>query len=309
MLLKALLGIASVLLLTISLQAQSESTSSPSPLQVTVKPTGQQKQFVSPLTNQSISVPELSFDIRNVSQKCVVGISVRTEDKDSEGKVMATGGATFFRQHDGKLNCLEPGQTFRELDRANSLDKYGNPSAKEDVTVDFVLFSDGSTWGPGSDLEQKGYLRGKFDAYRHIQKQNSNQDCSSHADDSRATQSSIERLEIVGYRHVQRTTILAHIHSRPGDTYNEEAVQHDAQALRDSGYFDEVRVRVEDSPDQPNGKIVAFDVKERPVSHGALPRRSSYLSHWGCLIFPLRTTGISDLVAHSIGWAVRSRRV
>ena len=99
----ALLGIASALLLPISLQAQTESTSSPSPLEVTVKPTGQHRQLVSVFTNQSISVPELSFDIRNVSQKCVVGISLRTEDKDSDGKVMATGGATFFRQHDGSI--------------------------------------------------------------------------------------------------------------------------------------------------------------------------------------------------------------
>jgi hypothetical protein len=163
---RALLGIASALLLPISLQAQSESTSSPSPLEVTVTRTGQQKQFVSPFTNQSISVPELSINIRNVSQKCVVGISLRTEDKDSEGKAMATGGATVFRQHNGKVSCLEPGQAFSELDRTNSLDEYGNPSSKKDVTVDFVVFSDGSTWGPGNDSEQKGYLRGKFDAFK-----------------------------------------------------------------------------------------------------------------------------------------------
>jgi len=111
---RALLGIASALLLPFSLQAQSESTSSPSPLEVTIKPTGQQKQFVSLFTHQTISVPELYFDIRNVSRKCVVGISLRAEDKDSEGKVMATGGATFFRQHEGKLSCLEPGQAFSE---------------------------------------------------------------------------------------------------------------------------------------------------------------------------------------------------
>lgn len=142
---RALLGIASALLLALSLQAQSESTSSPSPLEVTVKPTGQQRQLVSLFTHQSISVPELYFDIRNVSQKCVVGISLRTEDKDSEGKLMATGGATFFRQHEGKLSCLEPGQAFSESDRTNSLDESGNPPSKTDVTVDFVIFSDGST--------------------------------------------------------------------------------------------------------------------------------------------------------------------
>jgi hypothetical protein len=177
----ALLGIASALLLPISLRAQAESTSSPSPLEVTLKPTGQHRQLVSVFTNQSISVPELSFDIRNVSQKCVVGISLRTEDKDSDGKVMATGGATFFRQHDGKLSCLEPGQAFSELDGSNVLDEHGNPSSTKDVIMDFVIFSDGSTWGPGNDLEQKGYLRGKFDAYKQIPIQKNEENCNSPA--------------------------------------------------------------------------------------------------------------------------------
>ena len=180
----AFLGIASALLLPISLQAQTESTSSPSPLEVTVKPTGQHRQLVSVFTNQSISVAELSFDIRNVSQKCVVGISLHTEDKDSDGKVMATGGATFFRQHDGKLSCLEPGQAFSELDRSNVLDEHGNPSSTKDVVMDFVIFSDGSTWGPGNDLEQKGYLRGKFDAYKQMQIQKNKENCNSHANGS-----------------------------------------------------------------------------------------------------------------------------
>jgi hypothetical protein len=178
---RTLLGIASALLLPLCLHAQSESASSPSPLEVTVKPTGQQKQFVSLFTHQSISVPEFYFNIRNVSQKCVVGISLRTEDKDSEGKVMATGGATFFRQHDG---CLEPGQAFSESDRTNSLDESGNPPSTKDATVDFVIFSDGSTWGPGNDLEQKGYLRGKFDAYKQMQIQKNKKNCNSHANGS-----------------------------------------------------------------------------------------------------------------------------
>ena len=178
---RALLGIALVLLLPIFLQAQTEATSSPSPVDVTVRPTGQRRQFVSPYTNQTISVPEISFDIRNVSQKCIVGISLRTEDKDSEGKVMAIGGATFFRQYAGTLSCLEPGQAFSELDRTNSLDEHGNPPSKKDVAVDFVIFTDGSTWGPGNDLEQRGYLRGKFDAYKQMQIQKNQENCNSHA--------------------------------------------------------------------------------------------------------------------------------
>jgi hypothetical protein len=55
---------------------------------------------------------------------------------------------------------------------------------KKDATVDFVIFSDGSTWGPGNDLEQKGYLRGKFDAYKQMQIQKNKENCNSHANGS-----------------------------------------------------------------------------------------------------------------------------
>ncbi len=77
------------------------------------------------------------------------------------------------------------------------------------------------------------------------------------------TQHFIVRVEIVGNRSVQLETIRAKILLRPGDVYNAEAVQRDAQALRDTGYFTEVRLSITDDPDRPNGKIVAFDVIEK----------------------------------------------
>lgn len=87
--------------------------------------------------------------------------------------------------------------------------------------------------------------------------------------ESDGTQHLIERIEIVGNRRVQTETILAKILSRPGDVYNPEAVQRDAQALRDTGYFTEVRLRVTDAPDRPTGKIVAFDVIEKTPQSSA----------------------------------------
>lgn len=88
---------------------------------------------------------------------------------------------------------------------------------------------------------------------------------SQQSNDNHPTKFFIERIEIVGFRRVQRTTIQARLVSRPGDTYDSEVVRRDAQALRDAGYFEEVRLSVEDDPDTPKGKIVAFVVKERPV--------------------------------------------
>jgi len=54
-----------------------------------------------------------------------------------------------------------------------------NPRRRHD-SVDFVIFSDGSTWRPGDDLEQKGYLRGKFDAYKQMQIQKYKENWNSH---------------------------------------------------------------------------------------------------------------------------------
>jgi outer membrane protein insertion porin family len=85
------------------------------------------------------------------------------------------------------------------------------------------------------------------------------------AHENGGTQSIVERIEIQGNRRVRRDTMLAHMRLRPGDRYNAEAVERDAHALRDMGYFDQVLVNVEGNPDPPNGKIVVFTVIERPI--------------------------------------------
>ncbi|MFZ1975219.1 MAG: outer membrane protein assembly factor BamA [Candidatus Acidiferrales bacterium] len=75
----------------------------------------------------------------------------------------------------------------------------------------------------------------------------------------------IERIEFVGNRRIQRDTLLARIFSRPGDPYNEEAVRRDFQALWNTQFFEDIRLEVEDSPDQANAKILVFYVQERPI--------------------------------------------
>ena len=47
--------------------------------------------------------------------------------------------------------------------------------------------------------------------------------------------------------------------------YNEDTLRRDFQALWNTQFFEDVKLRVEDSPGNPNAKIVIFDVKERPV--------------------------------------------
>ena len=75
----------------------------------------------------------------------------------------------------------------------------------------------------------------------------------------------IDRIIFLGNRRVRRDTLQARIFSREGDPYNEETLRRDFQALWNTQFFEDVKLRVEDSPDGPNHKNIIFEVKERPV--------------------------------------------
>jgi outer membrane protein insertion porin family len=74
----------------------------------------------------------------------------------------------------------------------------------------------------------------------------------------------IDGIEFIGNRRVRSDTLQARIFSRKGDPYNEETLRRDFQALWNTQFFEDVKLRVEDSAKNPNGKIVVFEVKERP---------------------------------------------
>ena len=75
----------------------------------------------------------------------------------------------------------------------------------------------------------------------------------------------IQRIEFNGNRRVRNDTLKARIFSRENDAYNEETLRRDFQALWNTQFFEDVKLRVEDSPDKANAKIVIFEVKERPI--------------------------------------------
>src|SRR6266576_3470149 len=75
----------------------------------------------------------------------------------------------------------------------------------------------------------------------------------------------IERIEFIGNRRVRTDTLKARIFSREADPYNEDTLRRDFQALWNTQFFEDVKLRVEDSPKRGNGKIIIFEVKERPV--------------------------------------------
>jgi outer membrane protein insertion porin family len=82
--------------------------------------------------------------------------------------------------------------------------------------------------------------------------------------EAQPSSSVIERIEFVGNRRIRSDTLKARIFSRENDPYNEETLKRDFQALWNTQFFEDVKLRVEDSPDKPNAKIIIFDVKERP---------------------------------------------
>ena len=75
----------------------------------------------------------------------------------------------------------------------------------------------------------------------------------------------IERIEFIGNRRIRSDTLKARIFSREGDPYSEETLRRDFQALWNTQFFEDVQLRVEDSPDRPGAKIIIFEVKERPI--------------------------------------------
>src|SRR5579859_7649410 len=75
----------------------------------------------------------------------------------------------------------------------------------------------------------------------------------------------IDRIEFTGNRRIRTDTLKARIFSRDGDPYNEETLRRDFQALWNTQFFEDVKLRVEESPTRPNGKVIVFEVRERPV--------------------------------------------
>jgi outer membrane protein insertion porin family len=80
-----------------------------------------------------------------------------------------------------------------------------------------------------------------------------------------AAQPVIERIEFVGLYRIQKDALMGRIFSRPGDPYNAEALRRDFRALWNTDFFEDIRLEVEDSPNNPNGRIVVFYVTERPT--------------------------------------------
>jgi len=78
-----------------------------------------------------------------------------------------------------------------------------------------------------------------------------------------AAPATIQSINFTGNRRISRTVLQARIFSHRGDVYNESALERDFMALWNTGYFDDIRLEVTDSP--KGGKDVVFFVREKKL--------------------------------------------
>ena len=72
----------------------------------------------------------------------------------------------------------------------------------------------------------------------------------------------IAEIVIHGNRRIPADTIKARMFSKPGDVYDQAALERDFNSLWNTGYFDDVRIEREQSP---KGWIIHVYVKEKPT--------------------------------------------
>jgi outer membrane protein insertion porin family len=72
----------------------------------------------------------------------------------------------------------------------------------------------------------------------------------------------VEEIKVTGNRRIETDAILAVIKTRAGDVYSPKGLSDDLKAVYATGYFEDIRVESEDGP---KGKIVSFQVEEKPT--------------------------------------------
>jgi outer membrane protein insertion porin family len=77
-----------------------------------------------------------------------------------------------------------------------------------------------------------------------------------------ADRARIENVQFRGNRRVPAATLRARTLARPGDPYDPNALRRDFMALYNTGLFEDIILRVEDGDE---GKIITFEVRERPL--------------------------------------------
>ena len=72
----------------------------------------------------------------------------------------------------------------------------------------------------------------------------------------------INKIAISGNKYIEQDAIMLSVASKPGDVFSPEQLQDDLKRIYQMGYFDDVKVSSEDTPE---GKDITFQVVERPT--------------------------------------------
>lgn len=97
--------------------------------------------------------------LRNTSDKCIQGFVLNFLPAGPDGKSV---GITVKAKPNGQLSCYKPGSVIRSSPSPlGTHTASGEPiQSGQKVIVDFVVFSDGSFWGPGKLVAQDSQLLG-----------------------------------------------------------------------------------------------------------------------------------------------------
>jgi len=71
----------------------------------------------------------------------------------------------------------------------------------------------------------------------------------------------VESVQVKGNRRIEKEAILAVVRTEAGDVLDQERLDKDLRAVYKMGFFTDVKIETEDGP---KGKIVTFDVTEKP---------------------------------------------
>ena len=75
----------------------------------------------------------------------------------------------------------------------------------------------------------------------------------------------VESVDVLDNRRLRKDDILYYVQTRPGDTFNEQQVQRDLQAILALGFFDKTATRVYTEEGARGGVNVIFQVRELPI--------------------------------------------
>lgn len=157
----------------------------------------------------------------------------------------------------GSMNCLLLAQTAQESSANQEQTQTGEPVQQAAAAVNVDPQSQGpSSSGPSEPSKEEE------SAAKAQQSEPASQAASQSPSPQQAMQAIVKRIEIRGNRIVSTNTILTKVKTKVGYPLLQEVVNEDVKRLYGTGFFQDVRVDVQQ---QPDGLTVNIIVDEKPI--------------------------------------------